>query len=294
MEGSSMSSVSNFYNGNPEKEWGRLEDPYAFIEFTVTLSLIKKYFPGNGAICDIGGGPGRYSFELAKRGHAVTLVDLSDGLLEIARQKNDRALHPLSDIICADAKNLEMFPSGSYDAILLLGPLYHLLESSDRLAALGEVHRLLKPGGIALVAYLNSWGIARYGIAGFPQRYEDGEFVRAMQGEVAMRGAFENFTECFWTTPPLAVQEITSAQFTILGYAGCESVAAGMKAAVREMAHNHPKGYANLLEAAAELAEAEHYRDTSEHMLFAIKKHRFDSVLDGRTAHFLKAVVTLE
>jgi S-adenosylmethionine-dependent methyltransferase len=67
-------SVKDFYNSNAVVEWERLDLPLCRVEFVSTLRLITKYFPKQGRVCDVGGGPGRYSIELIRRGYAVTLI----------------------------------------------------------------------------------------------------------------------------------------------------------------------------------------------------------------------------
>ena len=61
--------------------------PYRRLEFESTMRLVERYFPKDGSVADIGCGPGRYSIEMLKRGYRVTLVDLSEESLEIARRK---------------------------------------------------------------------------------------------------------------------------------------------------------------------------------------------------------------
>ena len=61
--------VQKHYDTHVVQEWGRLEDAQGKIEFASTLHLIEKYFPRQGRICDIGGGPGRYTIELIRRGY---------------------------------------------------------------------------------------------------------------------------------------------------------------------------------------------------------------------------------
>lgn len=67
-------SVKDFYNSQAVVERDRLDLPLCRIEFISTLRLIAKYFPEQGRFCDIGGGPGRYTIELIRRGYATTLV----------------------------------------------------------------------------------------------------------------------------------------------------------------------------------------------------------------------------
>ena len=78
--------VREFYDSDVQREWRRLAEPLCQIEFASTLRLVEKYFPPTGRVCDIGGGPGRYTVALARRGYRVTLVELSDGLLKRVRQ----------------------------------------------------------------------------------------------------------------------------------------------------------------------------------------------------------------
>ena len=60
----------------------------------------------------------------------------------------------LASICQGDARSLD-FESDSMDAVLLLGPLYHLQERSDRIQALKETRRVLKKGGLAFCAVIS-------------------------------------------------------------------------------------------------------------------------------------------
>ena len=55
-----------------------------------------------------------------------------------------------------DARNLEL-PANLADAVLLLGPLYHLTDHSQRIKALREAHRILKPGGVIFAAGISQF-----------------------------------------------------------------------------------------------------------------------------------------
>ena len=72
---SKMSLVREFYK-DAQKEWDRLDIPLCRIEFASTLALIDEYMAAAGkTVADIGGGPGRYTIQLLKRGCSVTLLD---------------------------------------------------------------------------------------------------------------------------------------------------------------------------------------------------------------------------
>jgi len=62
-----MSVIKEFYDTHAEREWRRLfHDAYHRLEFIVTMHFLDKYLPKAGLILDAGGGPGRYTIELAK------------------------------------------------------------------------------------------------------------------------------------------------------------------------------------------------------------------------------------
>jgi ubiquinone/menaquinone biosynthesis C-methylase UbiE len=60
-----------------------------------------------------------------------------------------RAGEPALDAEVADARALPE-PDAAYDGTLLLRPLYHLTEPADRLSALREAVRVIRPGGPVL------------------------------------------------------------------------------------------------------------------------------------------------
>lgn len=134
--------VKDYYNSHAEQEWERLQTPLSAIEFASALRLIEKYFPGQGKVCDIGCGPGRYALELARKGYAVTLLDLSDELITLAKSKFKEAGLRADGFIVDDARNLGQFASSSYDAALLMGPMYHLIDPLDRHNVLKELKRM--------------------------------------------------------------------------------------------------------------------------------------------------------
>ncbi len=128
------------------------------IEFTRTQEIITRYLPEPPAVVlDIGGGSGPYACWLAKAGYEVHLVDPVDLHIEQAKEaSNQQPEHPIASISLGDARSLR-FSAMSADALLLLGPLYHLIDKSERLLALGEAYRVLRNGGVMVAA-----GISRF------------------------------------------------------------------------------------------------------------------------------------
>jgi ubiquinone/menaquinone biosynthesis C-methylase UbiE len=251
-------------------EWERLTLPLCAIEFASTLRLIERYFPADGHVVDIGSGPGRYALELRKRGYAVTLVEPAEKELAFARTQFEQAQLQAENFIVAEACDLADLDASVFDAALMLGPLIHLVERSDRAKALAELKRVLKPGGVAIVAYLNSWGLIRTGVTDFPHRYRDINFLRAMLGEMAFPKPLPGFTICHWSTPPGVNQELSAAGLKVMSYASAEGVAGGMGPLIEKLAATDSVAYSHLLEFAAETCELPQFRDGGEHLLFVV------------------------
>lgn len=148
-----IDQLRQFYAQGSEE--GRLDEPLGQVEFHRTLELISRRLPAPpGVVADIGGGPGRYSLWLSDRGYHVKHRDLIPQHVEQLRTH----LRPGAslDTAVGDARHLDL-ADNSVDVVLLLGPLYHLQEAEDRLAALREAYRITKPGGFLASAAISRW-----------------------------------------------------------------------------------------------------------------------------------------
>ena len=179
------SNVNDYYNNHVEVEWQRLTKPICAIEFASTLRMIDRYFPKSGNIADIGCGPGRYAIELCKRGYTVTLIEPAEKELEFARNQFKKEGLRAKAFIKADARELGKLKDETFDAALLFGSQYHLVDKAERAKALRELKRILKTQGVAIVSYLNSWGIIRTGVTDLPHRFRDPAFLKSMLGELS-------------------------------------------------------------------------------------------------------------
>jgi len=107
----------------------------------------------------VGGGPGVYACWLSAQGYEVHLVDASPLHVEQARAASERLPNnPLASVRLGDARQLDV-ADAAVDAVLLLGPLYHLTERADRLTALRESARVLRPGGHVFVAAVSRFAL---------------------------------------------------------------------------------------------------------------------------------------
>jgi ubiquinone/menaquinone biosynthesis C-methylase UbiE len=145
--------IEEHYLQGIERE--RLSSNEGELERLRTQSILCRFLPPAPAVVlDIGGGTGIYAFPLAQMGYQVHLIDPVELHLEQARSHSHKSGARLASIGSGNACKLD-FDSGVADAVLLLGPLYHLVEHADRLAALREAYRVLKPGGVVFAAAIS-------------------------------------------------------------------------------------------------------------------------------------------
>lgn len=150
--------IAAFYSSDPERESGRLERHQ--LEHDLTWRYLNQYLPKQGSILEVGAATGRYTLELARRGYALTAVDLSATLIERCRRNlANEGLERQVRLVVADARDLGQVTERGFDAVLLMGPLYHLVEEADRKAALREVHDRMREGGVIFTSFISRFGI---------------------------------------------------------------------------------------------------------------------------------------
>jgi ubiquinone/menaquinone biosynthesis C-methylase UbiE len=109
---------------------------------------------GNGnqrRLLDAGCGTGRWSARLAEAGWIVTGVDQSERLIAMARRADNVTY------IASAIQDLDL-PNSTFDAWLSVTALQHITSDDDFDAALSNLTRLLKPGGLAaMLEYAPLW-----------------------------------------------------------------------------------------------------------------------------------------
>jgi ubiquinone/menaquinone biosynthesis C-methylase UbiE len=135
-----------FYDESSRLDVGGSAD----VERARTLDILARYLPTSPAVVlDVGGGTGAYALPLADQGYTVHLIDAMAHHIEHARRAD--VAGSLASCTVGDARALS-FGDATADAVLLLGPLYHLVERVDRLQVLREAWRVLRAGGVLFAA----------------------------------------------------------------------------------------------------------------------------------------------
>lgn len=221
-----MSNVQAFYNQNAEAEWGRLDRHRT--EFAVSMRALSEFLPKPPAsLLDIGGGPGRYAVALTLQGHTVTLADLSEASLALAQERARAAGVVFHHVLPADALDLSALLAASYDGVLLMGPLYHLLSAGERRRAVEEARRVLKPSGVVCAAFITRFAPFRDSAQGYPEWVvENWEYAERLLNTGA-HDKSQGFTEAYFAHPDEIVPLMEAAGFVTLCVVGCEGIVAG-------------------------------------------------------------------
>ncbi|HEY7284660.1 MAG TPA: GrpB family protein [Vicinamibacterales bacterium] len=217
-------SVSRYYNQFEEES--RLASGPGELEFERTKDILSRYLPPPPArVVDVGGAAGVYSIWLAGMGYEVHLVDASERLVDEARRRSGDAARPVTTFSVSDARELPQADE-SADAVLVMGPLYHLTRRPDRVAALGEARRVLRGGGLVAVAAISRCASTLDGLA--RELTLDPRFV-AIRDRDLVDGQHRNdvdnttyFTTSYFHRPDDLRDELEEAGFAEPGVLGVE------------------------------------------------------------------------
>ena len=140
---------------------------------------VARLMAGRRRIVDAGCGTGRHAAALAQAGFHMTGIDISEPLLEIAR-----ARAPEVDFALADIRSWQ--PADPFDGALCRGVLNDLLDDADRQAALDNLARMLRAGGLLVLDVRELAGThTRYKREPITTRSAEGVFFRSETQMVA-------------------------------------------------------------------------------------------------------------
>jgi ubiquinone/menaquinone biosynthesis C-methylase UbiE len=215
--------IRRFYEAGLED--GRLQEGSGVLERVRTQDVLQRVLPRPPArVLDVGGGTGPYTRWLAGLGYEAHLVDPVASQVEHARRQGGG----IASARVGDARHLED-ADASADAVLLLGPLYHLQASSDRLAALREAARVVRPGGVVVAAAISRFASLLDGLvtgalddpafrAIVARDLEDGHHLNTT-------GRLEYFTTAYFHRPEELADEGARAGLAVEGVRAVEGPA---------------------------------------------------------------------
>jgi SAM-dependent methyltransferase len=266
-----ITDIREMYNANWEKEDDRLLRHQ--LEYDITWRYLEKYLPAPGAnILEIGAATGRYTMELARRGYDVLAIDIAAELVTRAITRiDDLGLGSRVEFRVGDIRTCGNIPESSFDAALVMGPLYHLVLQEDREMVLNRVFKFLKPGGIVFTAWISRFGIFGDNMKKMP----DLIFRKEAVASVLERGCYQdrfhtkgNFRGYYAKADEIApIHE--KAGFRTLALAGAEPAISADDASYNCLERERRQLWLDLL---FKLSEEPSMAASSRHMLYVGKK----------------------
>jgi SAM-dependent methyltransferase len=267
-------SVKQFYSGYVEKEWTRfLRDPYHRLEFDTTLEFLRRYLPKDGLILDAGGGPGRYTIELAKRGYDVVLLDYTPANLRFAEKQIERegVEKKVKGVVEGSIVNLARFSDNSFDAVLCLGgPLSHVMRMRYRRKAIAELVRVVRRGSPIFISV-----ISRLGVLATELRYFQEEIQLPLFRKVRDTGDYfgeRDFTATHFFLPEELRETVEGTNgVEVLEMVGLQGIGSVHKEEINELARNKRR-WRIWIETHYKTCTHPSVVGLSEHMLIVCKK----------------------
>jgi SAM-dependent methyltransferase len=252
-----------------DEERDRLALGIGRVEFCRTVEIVRRTLPPPGAvIADVGGGPGRYTDWLVDSGYDVIHRDLVAHHVEQVRHRHDSRV----DSAIGDARALDL-ADDSVDAVLLLGPLYHLENRYDRLEALSEARRVVRPGGMVYAAGISRWAPRLHGM--LVQRVHVqypvmSEMIDHMEQSGVMPPLHDASFNGYAHTPDELREEVLASNLVLESLVGVECVAFALSDVDDRM--NDPQERALLLDVLRAVESVPELLGVGPHLLATARK----------------------
>jgi len=265
--------IENYYKAFDE--WNRTFTPEGSLEFEISLDIMKKYTEAGANVLDLGGGPGRYTQELSKCGRIMSLGDISPELVAIAKEKNKGSPN-IKSIDVVNAIDLGIYDDSSFDAVLCMGPLYHLTDDEEILASLKEIHRVLKDDGVMIAGFIPRLS----GTAGIIERatYSPDQVTAENLENTFTTGVFINnsksgFQEGNYLTSGQVREFADKARFRQLSLRSTRGLGYKLEKGILEIRENNQALYRSIMEIIEKSAEEEAVVNTCGHALYIGRKY---------------------
>lgn len=238
--------VREYYSGQRTQEWRRLaRNPYHRLELDTTLHFMRKYLPKNGLILDAGGGPGRYTIELAKSGYDAVLFDITPELLASAKRhiRKEGLEHKVKGIIEGSIDDLSVFETDSFDAVVCLGgALSHIVNKQQREKAIHELARVAKRNSPIFISVIGRFALLTSALVRFPEEIESKNVYRNIRDTGDYHGG-RGFAPCHFYVPEELKDLLKKRRLKILETAGLEGLASGHPRETNRLFRNRPKAW---------------------------------------------------
>jgi SAM-dependent methyltransferase len=266
MSDPSFAAIRQHYETQYDED-ARLREGIGRLEFLRVQEIVRRHLPDEPArVLDVGGATGVHAEWLLDDGHQVHLVDAVGGHVEQAKVRLGRVDRFRADV--GDARQLPV-ADGSFDVVLLFGPLYHLVQRTDRLLAWAEARRAVRSGGLIL-----AMGISRFAslFDGLAHGYLfDAEFRAAVARDLAS-GRHEN--------PTGDPRWFTTAYFHRPEELAAEAVASGLE-------HQETVGVEGMAHWLKNLAQRWDHAGDREVILQSVRATEHEPTLAGLSSHVI-------
>jgi ubiquinone/menaquinone biosynthesis C-methylase UbiE len=155
--------LQRYFDGFGEKEWERLERTLqGRNNYAVHKRFLDHHIRPGMRVLDIGSGPGRFAIDMVSVGAKVTVADLSQVQLDLARKRlADRGLDGhIESFRQLDVVDLEGIEDGSFDAVVCYGGVLSYTRE-HHVNGIGELARVVRPGGVILTSVMSLYGTLR-------------------------------------------------------------------------------------------------------------------------------------
>jgi ubiquinone/menaquinone biosynthesis C-methylase UbiE len=205
----------------------------------------KAFSKRKGLILDAGGGPGRYSIELAKLGYNVVLLDLSPEMLEVAKRQirtsgvQDKVKHAIQGSI----DDLSRFKDDSFDAVTCLGgPLSHIVDEDRRERAIDELIRVAKKDAPIFVSVIGRSAVLVSELVNFPKEIEVKEVFQSVRDTGDYYGGY-GFAPCHFYLPEELKESFEKRGIRVLEMVGLEGLASGHRRETNRLHKKYPEAW---------------------------------------------------
>jgi SAM-dependent methyltransferase len=264
------SHVRAHYETGTERD--RLDLPLGVVEFERTKEIVGRHLPSPPAtVADIGGGPGRYAVWLAGLGYDVIHRDVVSLHVEQAREAA-AASGVTIDAGVEDARSLDLSDE-SVDSVLLLGPLYHLTQRHDRLAALREARRIVRPGGTVFAAAISRWVPRLHGMVvlkAYEQFPEMNDVIDGVERSGRLPPLFEEGFSGYCHRPSQLRSEVRGAGLEMVDLVNIEGIAFALQDLDERLASD--EGRAVVFEAARAVERVPELLGLGHHLLLTSRR----------------------